>query len=77
MKNTEDWCEARQRFHIHVRNMLMVEDILLVEQHSGIEICLTSSPKTPLPNASRVIWVVIFEEYMLAEEIISLELLLA
>ena len=77
MKNTEDWCEARQRFHIHVRNMLMVDDLLLVEHHLGIEIGLTSSPETPHPNASRVIWVVIFEEYVLAEEIISLELLLA
>ena len=55
----------------------MVENLLLVEQHLGIEIGLTSSPETPLPNASRVIWVIIFEEYMLAEEIISLELLLA
>ena len=77
MKNTKDWCKARQRFHIHVRNMLMVEDFLLVEQHWGIEICLTGSPKTPLPNASRVIWVVIFEEDVLTKEIISLELLLA
>ena len=55
----------------------MVEDFLLVEEHGGIEIGLTSSPETPLPNASRVIWVVISEEYVLAEEIISLELLLA
>ena len=57
--------------------MLMVENLLLVEQHRGIEIGLTGSPEMPLPNASRVIWVVIFEEYVLAEEIISLELLLA
>ena len=55
----------------------MVEDLLFVEQHRGIEIGLTSSPETPLPNASRVIWVVVFEQYVLAEEIISLELLLA
>ena len=55
----------------------MVENLLLVEQHGGVEIGLTSSPETPLPNASRDIWVVIFEEYVLAEEIISLELLLA
>ena len=55
----------------------MVEDFLFVEQHRGIEICMTGSPETPRPNASRVIWVVIFEEYVLAEEIISLELLLA
>ena len=57
--------------------MLMIEDFLFVEQHGGIEIGLTSSPETPLPNASRVIRVVVFEEYMLAEEIISLEILLA
>ena len=55
----------------------MVEDFLFVEQHGGIEIFLTSSLEMPLPNASRVIWVVIFEEYVLAEEIIRLELLLA
>ena len=55
----------------------MVEDFLFVEQHRGIEIGLTSSPETPHPNARRVIRVVVFEEYMIAEEIISLELLLA
>ena len=55
----------------------MVEDFLLVEHHLGIEIGLTSSPVTPLPNASRVIGVVVFEEYVLVEEIISLELFLA
>ena len=54
----------------------MIEDFVFVKQHRGIEIGLTSSPETPLPNASRVIGVVVCEEYVLAEEIISLEFLL-
>ena len=54
----------------------MIEDFVFVEQHRGIKICLAGSPETPLPNASRVIGVVVSEEYVLAEEIISLEFLL-
>ena len=54
----------------------MIEDFVFVEQYGGIEICLTSSPETPLPYASRVMRVVVSEEHMLAEEIFSLELLL-
>ena len=54
----------------------MIEDFVFVEQHRGIEICLAGSPETPLPYASRVLRVVISEEYMLAKEGISLEFLL-
>ena len=76
MKNTKDWHEARQRFHIHVRNVLMVEDFVFVKHHLGIEIGLAGCPETPLPNVSRVIRVVVYEEYVLAKEIISFEFLI-
>ena len=32
MKHTEDWGEVRQGFHVHVRNMLMVEDFVFVKK---------------------------------------------
>ena len=45
MKHTEDRREIRQRFHVHVRNMLMVEDFVLVEKQSRIEVSLAGSPE--------------------------------
>ena len=77
VKNTEDWLEARQRFHVHMRNMFMIEDFVFVEEHRGIEIGLAGSPEMPLPYASRIIWIIISEEYVLGKEIFSLELLFA
>ena len=32
MKHTEDRREARQGFHVHMRNVLVVEDFILVEE---------------------------------------------
>ena len=55
----------------------MIEDFVFVKQHSEIELGLTTSPDTPLPYASRVIGVVVGEEFMLGKEIFSLELLFA
>ena len=59
-----------------MRNMLMVEDFVLVEKQQRIEVGLAGSPETLPSKTSRVIWVVICEEYMLVEEVISLEFLL-
>ena len=73
VKNTEDWCEARQRFHIHVRNMLMVEGFVFVEKQRRIEVGLAGSPEMLPSKTSIVIGVKFSEEYVLAEEIISLE----
>ena len=55
----------------------MIEDFVFVEEYLGIEIGLAGSPKTPLPYASRIIWIIISEEYVLGKEIFSLELLFA
>ena len=58
-----------------MRNMLMVEDLVFVEKQRRIEIHLTCCPETLPSKTSRVIWLVISEEYMLMKEVISLELL--
>jgi len=55
-----------------MRNMLMVEDFVLVEKQRRIEIGLAGSPKVLPPKTSRVIRIVVSEEYMLAKEVISL-----
>ena len=41
-----------------------------------MESSLAGNPEMPFPNVSKVIGVVVCEEYVLAEEIISLEFLL-
>ena len=56
--------------------MLMVEDFILVEKQRRIEIGLAGSPEALPPKTSKVIRIVVREEYMLAEEVIGLEFLL-
>ena len=51
----------------------MVEDFVLVEKQRRIEIGLAGSPEALPPKTSRVIRIVVSEEYMLAKEVISLE----
>ena len=33
MNHAEDLREARHGFHVHMRNMLVIEDFVLVEEH--------------------------------------------
>ena len=59
-----------------MRNMLMVKDFVLIEKQRRIEVGLAGSPETLPSKTSRVIWVVLREEHVLVEEVISLEVLL-
>ena len=54
----------------------MVEGFVFVEKQRRIEVGLAGSQETLPSKMSRVIWVVIREEHMLVEEVISLEVLL-
>ena len=51
----------------------MVEDFVLVEKQQRIEVGLAGSPETLPSKTSSVIGVVVGEEHMLMEEVISLE----
>ena len=58
-----------------MRNMLVIEDFVLVEEQGRIEVGLTGGPEALPSKTSGIIGIIVSEEHMLAEEIFSLELL--
>lgn len=43
MKNNEDWHEARNEFHVYMRNFLMLKKLVLPKEHGAIEVHLSDS----------------------------------
>ena len=56
--------------------MLVVEDFVFVENQRRIEVCFAGSPEMLPSKTSRVTGVAVREEYMLVEEVSSLDFLL-